>query len=244
MSGSRQETKYRMLARHLREGIQSGRLPYQQKLPTEEQLAAQFQVSRITVRQALTLLEQQSYIHKMQGKGSYVIWQQTQMQLNSLQGFSEEMRSKGLVPTTKLLDVGLTDADEAVAAQLQITPGQPVYRVVRLRVASSVPMCIEALHVSQQMCPDLDKQTLNRSIYDIFTKTYGYTLRYADQEMEAGQVCKEDAVHLEIAQGAPVLLTRRTTYLDDGRPLEYVHSTYRGDRYKITARLEIMRQTQ
>lgn len=243
MPANKQETKYRRLCRHLQEEIRSGRLAYQQKLPTEEQLSESFGVSRITVRQALTLLEQNGYIRKLQGKGSFAIWQQTQMQLNMLQGFSEEMRKKGLVPTTRLLDIGRVAAGDAVAAQLQLAAGDEVYRVVRLRLASDVPMCIETLHTSPALCPNLEKQALEGSIYTVFRSAYGYTLHYADQEMEAGRVSARDAATLGLAGGAPVLLTRRTTYLADGRPLEYVHSTYRGDRYKITARLELQQDT-
>lgn len=242
MPASQQETKYRKLTRHLQEDIKAGRLPYQQKLPTEEQLTKQFGVSRITVRQALTWLEQNGYIHKIQGKGSFVTWQQTQMQLNILQGFSEEMRKMGLQPSTKLVEVGLTGADETVAAQLQLPPGASVYRLVRLRLASGVPMCVEALHVSEALCPGLENQPLTGSVYSIFKNEYGHRLQYADQEMEAGRAGAKDAAQLGIGVGVPILLTRRTTFLQDGRPLEYVQSAYRGDRYKITARLELAEQ--
>lgn len=239
MPSRRQETKYSQLTRLLGDEIKSGKLPYHQQLPTEEQLSERFGVSRITVRQALTLLEQNGYIRKIQGKGSFVTWQQTQMQLNILRGFSEEMRQMGLLPTTKLLDISVVGAEGEVAEQLQLPPDTPVYRLVRLRLANGIPMCVESLHVSQSLCPGLENQPLEKSIYTIFTEEYHHRLQYADQEMQAGRASTRDAGRLGIGVGAPVLLTRRTTFLEDGTPLEYVHSAYRGDRYKITARLEL-----
>lgn len=238
MADTRQTSKYRRLFLQLQDEITGGQLAFQQQLPTEEQLARRFGVSRITVRQALDLLERNSYIQKVQGKGSFVIYQKTQMQLNLLQGFSEEMQQKGMQPSTRLLEVRRVPAGEELADALGIEADEEIYRVVRLRLADADPMCIEALHVPAALCPALEEKPLEGSIYAVFRSQYGLRMAWANQQIEAGFAGQEDAAHLGVEQGAAALITTRTTYLDSGQPLEYVTSVYRGDRYRITARLE------
>lgn len=235
--GGNHAPKYRVLAQYLQDEIESGHIAYEEKLPTEEDLIKLFNISRITVRQALSLLEQSGHIQKQQGKGSFSMYQKTRMQLNILQGFSEEMRQKGLMPSTKLLESELITAGKSLAAHLAIDEGVQVYRVVRLRLADDTPMCIERLHVPFYLCPNLAAEDLTGSAYSIFRQRYGHKLAYADQEIEAGSTGAEAAKLLGVQASAPAMLTYRTSYLENNIPLEFVSSIYRGDRYKIHARL-------
>lgn len=231
--------KYQVLAQYLKNEIESGRLAYGDKLPTEDNLIKLFNISRITVRQALSQLEQSGYIRKLQGKGSFAAYQKTPMQLNILQGFTEEMRQKGFAPSTRLYETELITADAALAQRLEIEEGVQVYQVKRLRLADNVPMCIEWLHVPFYQCPNLDKEDLTTSVYDIFRNRYGHTLHYADQDIEAGYTGEEAAELLGVSPDAPALYIRRVTYLENNVPLEYVSSIYRGDRYRMHARLNL-----
>ncbi len=238
MMGAKSPPKYRALASRLLEEILSGERRYFDQLPTEHSLMAEYGLSRITVRQALALLESGGYIRRTQGKGSFVCYKKTQMQINALQGFSEEMLKKGLVPSTKVLEIAREEAGEQIALCLKIGAREEIYRLVRLRLADDKPMCIESLHVPAAMCPGLEKERIDGSVYSIFRDVYGHVLHYAEQEIEAGRTKVWEAKHLDVAQGVPALITSRTTYLDGDRPLEFVSSVYRGDRYRITARLE------
>lgn len=238
MAEHRQPTKYQRLALQIKEDIVTGRLVLGQQLPTEEALALHADVSRITVRQALTQLEQGGYIHKIQGKGSFVAWEKTQMQLNLLQGFSDEMRAKGFVPSTRLVQITQANADDDIARKLGTEEGTPLYKLIRLRMADDVPMCIETLHVPAHLCPALENEAVEGSMYSLFRNRYGHKLLFANQEIEAGIIGAAEAHLLHVREGSPALYTTRITYTDNNAPLEYVTSIYRGDRYRITARLE------
>lgn len=238
MAQQKSKPKYRVLADRLLEEILSGKRRYFDQLPTEHSLMAEYNLSRITVRQALALLESKGYIRRTQGKGSFVSYKKTQMQLNALLGFSEEMLQKGLTPSTRILEITRREAGSQIAPRLQIGAQEEIYRLVRLRLADDKPMCIESLHVPSALCPNLERERIDGSVYSIFRDIYGYVLRYAEQEIEAGAANAWEAAHLDVAQGVPSLIALRTTYLDGDKPLEFVSSVYRGDRYRITARLE------
>ena len=111
-------------------------------MPTEETIGETFGVSRITVRQALDGLAQSGYIYKIQGKGSFVAAKKAGMQLNHLIGFSDEMRSIGMEPSTSLISQSLEFPSEPVANALELDGTQKVYIISRLRCADAVPTCL------------------------------------------------------------------------------------------------------
>ena len=96
--------RYLQIINYYQGMIDAGKLSEGQQMPTEEAIGALFSVSRITVRQALDGLAQAGYIYKVQGKGSFVASKKAGMQLNHLIGFSDEMRSLGLEPSTILVE--------------------------------------------------------------------------------------------------------------------------------------------
>lgn len=133
--------RYLQIINYYQGMIDAGKLSEGQQMPTEEAIGALFSVSRITVRQALDGLAQAGYIYKVQGKGSFVASKKAGMQLNHLIGFSDEMRSLGLEPSTILMEQSLMLPTEAVAKALNIDVTQKIYFLTRIRCADGVPMC-------------------------------------------------------------------------------------------------------
>ena len=112
-------TRYSQIAEYYRRMIDQKTLAVGEKMPTENQICALFQVSRITVREAMNELVKDGYIERIQGKGSYVKAKRVGMQLNHLQGFSEEMRLKANHDAYKLLESAenqLAEASERLRA--------------------------------------------------------------------------------------------------------------------------------
>jgi GntR family transcriptional regulator len=225
--------KYTHIIQYFVDRINSGELKDSDKLPTEDVLCSYFNVSRITVRKALNELLYEGYIIKKHGKGSYVNTGIAQMQLNSLQGFTEEMRSRGMEASSKLLGVTLLNADNIVAGRLQVEEGSKVYCIERLRMANGEPMSIEKVYIPYYLCSDIEKYDLSGSLYDILEKHYNLAPKKAEQCIEATTGTKREQEILNIKLRAPVLKIERTTYLPSNTPLEYVTSIYRGDKYKF-----------
>ena len=211
--------------------IEAGRLSEGDKMPTEEEIGELFKVSRITVRQALDGLCNSGYIYKLQGKGSFVATKKTDMQLNHLVGFSDEMRSQGLEPSTRLIKQEIITPSEAVAQALRIDTSQKIYVIARLRCADGVPMAVERVHLPFYRFAGIENMDLTRSLYELLRDHYGCESSKATQRIQAGYSGPKDTKLLEMKPGTPVLLFSRTTFELDGRPFEYVESIYRGDKY-------------
>lgn len=231
-------SRYLQIINYYEGMIDAGKLTEGQQMPTEEAIGALFSVSRTTVRQALDGLAQTGYIYKIQGKGSFVSTKKAGMQLNHLIGFSDEMRSLGMVPSTVLVDQAIVLPTQAVAQALGIDATQKIYLITRIRCADGVPMAVETLHMPFYRFAGLETQDLSKSLYALLKEQYGCECGKAAQSIQAGAATPHDAKLLKIKSGAPVLCISRTTYGNDGLPFEYVNSVYRGDKYIFNVTLE------
>jgi GntR family transcriptional regulator len=119
-----------------------------------------------------------------------------------------------------------------------LSAGQKVCRLRRVRYANTLPMGIECSCLPLHICPDLvEAFDPTTSLYRTLATKYGIEVAITDEVVEVGRATEEEAQLLRIAIGGPVFLFTRTSYLEEGTPVEYVESTYRGDRYKIVNRL-------
>lgn len=223
-------TRYSQIYDYYRRQIEQKALKEGEKMPTEEQMCALFQVSRITVRQAMGELVQAGYVERMQGKGSFVKIKKTDMQLNHLQGFTEEMRAKGMVGTSRLLKCAVVSAEVKVAQRLNIEPGASVTMIERLRLADDAPVALEKVFIPFHLCPELVQRNLSGSLYQELAM-HGLKVARATQDIAAGFSPRGTCELLGIRQNAPTLNIERVTFLENGTPLEYVLSAYRSDRY-------------
>ena len=147
--------KYYRLKRHLLDMTET--MPPGTPVPPERTLAAEFDTSRTTVRQALQELVVEGRLERIQGKGTFVAKPKVSQALQ-LTSYTEDMRAQGLEPTSQLLDIGYVTADDTLAGLLDITTGGRVLRIERLRLASGEPMAIETTHLSAKRFPALRRQ--------------------------------------------------------------------------------------
>ncbi|MEG0740845.1 MAG: GntR family transcriptional regulator [Clostridia bacterium] len=224
------DTRYHQIAEYYRRLIETKELPEGTKMPTEEQLCTMFQVSRITARQAMSELAQSGFIERVQGKGSFVKVKKMDMQLNHLQGFTEEMRAKGMVASSRVLASAVVPCDLQVAEHLKLEEAVPVFSVERLRLADDEPVAVEHVYIPFYLCPELEQSELGGSLYQMLSKS-GLKVARATQDIAAGFSPRAICELLKIKQTMPTLNIERVTFLENGTPLEYVLSAYRSDRY-------------
>lgn len=206
--------------------------------PSERELMGRFGVARMTVRRAVDDLVAEGRLYRVQGKGTFVARPKIEMSLR-LSSFTEDMRSRGMQPSSRELDRRVMAAGRTLARELGIEPDHEVVVLERLRLADDIPMAIERCHVPAQVAPGLAGSSLaGRSLYEYFESEHGIVLDAGEQLIEAGAVGPEDARLLDIPTGAAVLLLTRRS-LSRGVPIEYVVSTYRADRYQLRSALDI-----
>ncbi len=220
--------------------IKNGVFKTDERLPSEKELCAMYNVSRITVRHALAELEREGLIYRSHGKGTFVARPRIKQELVRVTPFEETLRSKGLEPATKYLGSSLITADYHLATVLAIPISTAVMRLELLGLGNNEPMVYYISHfiadLGQKMCELADvlsQQRVAFSTFDLYEKAGLPAPAMVTQSFEAVAAGKEQARMLGVKQGEPLLLVTSLVYTDAGRPVEYKQAAYRGDKYSF-----------
>lgn len=224
---------YQKLQQTLRHAIESHVLKPDDALPPERDLAADYEISRITVRKALDGLVHEGLLIRRQGAGTFVA-SRVEKQFSKLTSFSEDMAQRGRLARSEWLTKaeGVVTPDESLT--LGLSPGTRVFRCNRIRYADDLPMALEYSTISGFALPSIE--AVGHSLYTAL-ETAGNRPVRALQRLRAVLFTAEQAALLKIESGAPGLFIERRGYLEDGRPVEMTHSWYRGDAYDFIAEL-------
>lgn len=229
---------YYQIQRVLMDRIQSGKLLEGDLLASEEELARLYQVSRMTARQALHGLKASGYAQSQKGRGTFVTKPKLEKNILHLRGFTEDMKQRGMVPSSKLLEQSVMKATEELAETLQIQVDAPVMKLRRLRLADGIPMAIEDSSIPLLPFPNLERYSFaKQSLYHILRENYGVKVGWADEIIEALPATREESELLTIPKRASVLSISRIIITTDQTPIEVACSRYRGDRYRAMIRV-------
>lgn len=229
---------YHQLKTILLDKIRAGEMKPNDRLPAEDELASQYGVSKATVRQALNELAVAGALRREQGRGTFIAEPKLTQGPRALTGFSEEMRKRGLSPTSKALKQDVVKAEADVAEKLQIAEGARAVRIKRLRLADGQPMSIQTTYLPLELAPRLVEEDFGAaSLYETLERKYGLRPARAEEMHFAVLVEPSEARLLKVAANSPGLAAERVAYLASGRPLELTYSITRGDRYKIVLEL-------
>ncbi len=231
--------RYHQLTEILRKRIESEEFKPGDQFPTEEQLCREYGVSRGTVGRAIKILVDEGWLRREQGRGTFVTSPSLSPVFFRLADFSEDMRQRGLEPSTRLLSREVIPADKEIAARLQIPVGEKVIKIARLRLASGRPMAYETRLLAYDLCPQLMEEDLERqSIHSLLIDKYNIPLTRACHTIEARVLSEEEAKLLEVEPGSAGFFIDRVTYTTNDRPGTWYQAIYRGDEYRFTAEFQ------
>ena len=203
------------------------------RLPPERALSERFDVARETLRRGLRALEAEGLLERRQGAGTFVASPPV-VKRPQLHSFSEEMRARGLVPSSRLLSAGSIAAGAKLAQKLELVPGSPLLQIRRLRLANEQPMALETAYLAQSRLPGLDVAELgSASLYALLEQRCGVQIRSAVQRLHATVLNEDEARLLGVPAFSPSLLIERTTLSARGEIIEFAKSLYRADRYRF-----------
>ncbi|MDA1477004.1 GntR family transcriptional regulator [Bacillus changyiensis] len=222
---------YYQIETEIKKLVESANLKPGDLIPSEREFAETYGVSRMTVRQAVNNLVNEGILVRQRGKGTFIAKPKIEQTLEGLTSFSEDMKSRGMSPSTKMLGFQIMDCDQRMALKLKINEGTSVYEVKRIRLADGIPMAYEISYLPVGLLKGLTEEIMYASLYDYIENTLSLKIARATQTLEPSIAYKAESESLDIDEGTPVLLIERYSYLEDGRPFEYVKSIYRGDRY-------------
>lgn len=166
---------YKQLVQAISEGIHSGKYPEGSRLPSEQELSAIYQVSRITVRSALKELSEEGQVVRKQGKGTFVGKTKLTRNLSLATSFSRVCLENGKKPGAKMLFSGFENATEADIKYLSLERDSKVVCLRRLRFADGVPISVEEDRFPPRYDFLLGEDLTDRSLLELLEKKYGIT---------------------------------------------------------------------
>lgn len=226
---------YLRLAQTLRNGIQEGVLDDVETLPGERDLANSLSVSRVTVRKAIQLLVSEGLLIQRHGSGNFIA-RRIQQPLAHLTSFTDDMKRRELSSGMVWLERSICEPTDEEQATLQLKNNEKVARLYRLRTADEQPMALELATLSEKMVPDPGQ--LNGSLYEYLGQNKNRPVR-ATQRLRAVSCDTEQATFLRITPTSPVLYIERISYHENGVPVEFTRSHYRGDSYDFISEMAI-----
>lgn len=230
---------YSQLKEILRTRILDGTYPPLSRMPSEAELGRAFDVSRITVRQALGDLQKEGLIFKIHGKGTFVAKPKAFQNVSTLQGLGESMSQRGYEVINRLRSFKVVPADAQVAARLQVAEGENVVQIKRARLVNRELVSLEITWLPEAVGKRLEKADLvSRDIFLILENDCALPLGHADLAIDAILADTELARALEVEEGSPVMRIERLTHTADGAPLDYEHLYYRGDAFQYRLRID------
>lgn len=206
-------------------------------LPAERELQEKYHVSRATVRATLEEIERLGRIKRVQGVGTIVTKPKIQPEIMKLTSFSEDVRSRGLTPGSRTLDLQIIRSTQPIVDALNIDLDTELLYVKRLMLVDEEPVGIHELHIPPSLELSLNELRSLSSYYDLLRKRHNIEPTFAHERLTAIDASSDIARLLDIAPGSALLSIERTTYAADSSPIEFVNLVYRGDRYEYQVSL-------
>lgn len=215
--------------------IEAGQLKPGDAVDSERELAKIHRVSLMTARHALAGLEREGMVERRRGSGTFVA--PPKIHFNKLLGFSEQMASRGISGSSKILSVKVVDNEPEIAARLALPGEARLLKIERIRMGAGEPFSLETVYLSADDYPGLPRGPLERgSLFSLLEREHGVALAHADEEIDATGADARGAELLQVPRGAPLLRIRQVIFSTNGKPAMYVLGVYRSDRHTLLIR--------
>lgn len=237
-------SKYLKISREIISQIESGAFQPGNKIPSENELINEYKISNTTARKVLSYVENQGWVKKMKGKGTFVINRSKEMHLNRILGSFDAMKEsfrnnlikEGLTPKDILLEkIILNDGISInVNNRIFVIEGK-VLKLHRLRYANDILMKDETKYISMTMCPDIHLVEMNDSLINLYEKKYRIQLSHVQRTISTKVVDpKEKGNYFGNSIPMAVFILGSVASNDRSETIEIEYSLYRGDKYSFT----------
>lgn len=214
--------------------IEKGYLKPDTKLPSENELAQMYETSRETVRKALNLLAQNGYIHKIKGKGSFVLHiHKFDFPVSGLVSFKEIVTKMGLQWKTHVLSLEVVKPGRYVASQLELSPSDHVWQVFRIREVAGERIILDKDYLKQSVVPPLTHSICQDSIYEFLEQNLDFKISFAKKVITMDEATTEDHSCLDLRGYQMVAVVRNYVYLEDNTLFQYTESRHRPDKFRF-----------
>ena len=225
--------RYIKIHNEIKQMIEAGKWRVGDRIPSERVLALEFDVSRMTLRQAVQTLVDEGILERHVGSGTYVSRQRVQEKMSSgVTSFTELTEAQGKVPSSKTVTYKVAMPSLSELEKLHLKEGVKVLRMERIRYADGRPICFEVATVPYDLVANYGREEITASLYRTL-EANDLQIGKAQQTISAMLASERIAEYLELKRGAAILRLRQVTFLTDGRPFEYVRTQYAANRFEF-----------
>ena len=203
-----------------------------QRLPSERDLAETFQVSRMTLRQAITLLVEEGVLERRVGSGTFVASTRVQEKMRGTTSFTEIMKSQGKTPSSQLISYRRTLPSKQEIEKLGINKTENIIRMERVRYADKLPVVYEVASIPEKFIKNFNKEEITSHFFQTLQE-HGYKIGKSQQTIYARLAKEKIAHYLGIPRGHAILALTQVSYFEDGTAFEYVKIQSVGDRFEF-----------
>lgn len=202
------------------------------RLPSERDLADHFEVSRMTLRQAVTLLVEEGILERRVGSGTYVASHRVRDKMRGTTSFTEIVHSQGKTPSSKLISYQRQLASDTEIKELQLEPSDYVIRMERIRYADNIPLVFEVASIPEKFIKDMKRDEITEHFFKTLV-SHGFEIGKSRQTIYAKTASERVASYLSVSRDHAILALTQVSYFSNGNPFEYVRSQYVGDRFEF-----------
>lgn len=205
-----------------------------EKLPSENELMEQYQVSRDTIRKSLDLLEENGYIQKAKGKGSFVLdIDKFDFPVSGIISFKEISEKLGHGFRTIVEHLELRRPDKTIEKRLELSQGDLVWEVIRVREIDGERIILDKDYFHNEYIKGLTKEICEDSTYEYIENELGLSINFAKKEIVVEKATEEDRKYLDLESFDMVVVVKSYTYLSDASLFQYTESRHRPDKFKF-----------
>lgn len=218
--------------------IENGKLPEHTKLFTERELCELYNISRATVRQAVSILEKDGHIYRVQGRGTFIAPKKIEQTLENFYSFGDEVKKIGMKPSSKIISLEIIALPGHISKKIGYMEAEKFYKLIRVRLADNEPMVYEETYIPYGRFPNLKSNEIEeQGLYPLFKEVYDAKLDYATESFFVCAVGENVAKYIREVADTPAMRLERITYEKD-KVVEYTESVIKGSKFKFTATLK------
>jgi GntR family transcriptional regulator len=208
-------------------------------LPSENELAGEFNVTRVTVRNAIKKLKDEGRIHTEKGIGSYVNSPKIVQNLDGIYTFGKGFDGKGYRLESKVIETYKEACNSSIQKNLKLGNNESVIVLKRVRSLEGIPVVIQTSYIPESIVPKIEISDLNEGfIYDVLEKKYGIKILKATEYLDPIVADEYYSELLQIELNTPLFMTERITYSDYDKPVEFRKCVIRNDKFRFLVELE------
>lgn len=230
------EHKYVRIYKWLLKQIEDGQIKVGDSFPTEESIAKEFNINRMTVRQAIDEFVARKMIVRKRGSGTVLVRStpvEYTWQFNNITSFTESMEEGGIDAFTKGMGIHVIDADARVASLLGLEKDKQIIFTLRIKYAEKEALCIERSYLPYHRFKDLIDIGIEGSLYRLLVDKFNVSLAKSTQYLSTIISTQEDMELFGVVKPLSCLVIESLSYDANNNPVEVLYSTFRGDRYKF-----------